>query len=136
MNKSTFTAAKPWIVVKDITSDNITVRITAQDGYRPKYSMALGRVLPAREQGGSDRFVPHLAVYSETSLGVASLKWNQEMITALFMNATGWILAQCQLREDAIIEEKQEQEQKDANRNKQQTRHTGKTEKNKNRVRT
>jgi hypothetical protein len=132
MNKTTFTPAKPWTVVKDITSDGITVRITAQDGYRPKYSVSLGRIVPSREPGGDPRFAPHLAMYSESNLGKASVRWNQAMVAGLLASAHDWILLQCQNREDAIIEEKQHAERHEANRNKPETRRTGKTEKNKN----
>lgn len=130
-NHGKMAPSKPWVTAKDFTNEGLTVRVTVQDGYRPKYSAQIGKLVHPRNPGDEMRFAPHVPLFIDVNLGRAAIRSPDDVILGLLAAAKAWTLAEAQLREDTIIEEKQLAETKDANRNKPTTRHTGKTQRNK-----
>ena len=125
-----------WEVEKDFTepASGITVRVTVMRGYRNRYSLAIGRFLkegqfsPTAGGTAGGRFVMNVPVIVEVELARITIRPYIDILTGLLEQANEHIHNAAQLREDEIIEQKQMSESKDLNRNKPQTRHTGKTQ--------
>lgn len=114
----------------------------------PKFSLEVGQMLPPKVNAKDNaqhkpqevaydantwRFVTHFnfeftnhngVVYDADKGGHES---PESIINALLAQARSWIREQFQQLEDQRISRKQEREQRDINRNKQFTNHTGKT---------
>lgn len=120
-----------WTHVKDIERGGVVVRITSSGGYRPRYSMAVGRLLPlpaGAPEGTEPRFTQHIGVFVD---GQGTLNLRSPMALAIgeaVQEAEGWILNECQKTEDSILEDRVKKETKQANFGKPVTKATGKTE--------
>lgn len=119
----------------DAGSSGIVVRVYVMNGFRNRYSFSIGRMIPSQPSvaGVSAHFVTFIPVFVEVELARVSIRPYIGILTELLEQANEHIHIASQLREDDIIEQKQMGEAKEANRNKQQTRHTGKTQRVKDR---
>jgi hypothetical protein len=125
-----------WEVEKDFTdgTSGITVRISVLRGFRNRYSLAIGRMLNDQfSTSGGRRFVLNVPVFVEVELARVTIRPYIDILMELVGRANEHIHNAAQLREDEIIEYKQMGESKEANKNKPQTRHTGKTQRIKDR---
>jgi len=109
-----------WVPAKDFEVSGFRVRIQMSKGFRPRYSLSVGRV----NQDG--KFVPFLPIFVEGQ-GKVKIKRISTIISELLAASEDWIHNECQIREDQIIEEKQARE---ADPHAVVHKHTGKTEKN------
>jgi len=127
------TQRKPieWAHVKDIERGGVVVRITSSGGYRPRYSIAVGRFLPlpaGSPENAEPRFTQHIGVFVD---GQGTLSLRSALALAIgeaVQEAEGWILNECQTTEDSILEDRVKKETKQANFGKPVTKATGKTE--------
>jgi hypothetical protein len=116
-----------WTHVKDVQRGEVVVRISSTGGFRPRFSISIGRLV-APLSGTEDRHVPHLGVFVE---GQGTLNLRAPVALAIgeaVQEAEGWILNECQRSEDQILEDRVKKETKQANAGKPPTKHTGKTE--------
>lgn len=120
-----------WTHVKDIERGGVVVRITSSGGYRPRYSVSIGRFLPLPAEAPEStepRFTQHLGVFVD---GQGTLQLRSPMALAIgeaVQEAEGWILNECQKTEDSILEDRVKKETKQANFGKPAVPRTGKTE--------
>lgn len=117
------TVNKEWEHVKSFQDGICLVRVTMIPGFRPRYSIQIGR---ANEDGGIIQF---FGVFIDTKLSKCALRESiAESLSTLIKQAEAWILEQCQTREDEILEAKIQKEEASANQGKPSVKHTGKTE--------
>lgn len=104
--------------VKEIIDANtrIAVRIQKTERYRPYYSMTVGKFV---EHENGESFVPYIPVHVDTHLAkVEKVSDHSKLVAEMIREATDWIREACQKREDEIIAEKQERENRQMNREK------------------
>lgn len=121
---------KPWNLVKDFIDEETKycVRVTVQEHFRPRYSIAVGRWISPPDGNREEYLGPHIPIMIDSENGRITIRPLLGMVSSLIENALEHIHNLAQLREDEIIEQKQEKELRDVNRNKPQTRVTGKTQ--------
>lgn len=91
-----------WTVLKDFTDSavDITVRVQANDAYRPRYSIQVGRIK-------NEFLAPHLPIYIEVTHGkISGLSDYTEIVSRLMREARAYICEVAQKREDEIMTEK------------------------------
>lgn len=119
-----------WENAKDFQKDNIIVRVTKLQGYRPRYSLQIGR---ANED---NKVMRHFGVFMDFANGNATLRKSiANDVALLIAEAEAWIEQKTQERESEILEERIYKDTQAANRDKPHTRHTGKTERDRNKRR-
>jgi hypothetical protein len=118
-------SSKVWIPIKSFRRDVVVVQVTQLQGYRPRYSIEVGRI---NEDGKIRR---HFGIFTLYELG-SQVKIRESLgktIASLVEEAEDWIVRVTQEREEQILEERITSEEKEANRGKPVTRQTGKTQK-------
>jgi hypothetical protein len=125
--------SKPWNVVRDFIDPEtkLCVRITAQNHFRPRYSIAIGRWISPPNGEREDYLGPHIPMMIDIENGSVSLRPFVQIINDLMGQAIEHIHVEAQKREDEILEAKREKELSDANKDKPFTRQTGKTQRTK-----
>lgn len=112
----------PWLAVKTFERDGIAVLVEKQEGFRPRYSVKIGR----KRDG---KFAPFLPVRLEAQ-GKVTIHRVHETVKNLLTEAEDWIHNEAQLHENDILESKIANEMKGANHGKPKVRVTGKTQRN------
>lgn len=114
-----------WIVDKDFIKDNIVVRISKTDNFRPRYSYSIGRI---NEQGN---LVSYFGVYIDVEEGEAKIKKAiSNDIFLLVAEAEAYIESCAKMREDEILAQRIDSDEKFTVKGKS-VKHTGKTAKEK-----
>jgi hypothetical protein len=101
-----------WTVLRDFTDGptNVTVRVQANDAYRPRYSVQVGRL---GDKGSGTFLAPHLPMYNEVQHArVTSVSDYAEVVSRLMIEARTYIQERMQIREDEIMAEKIAKEDK------------------------
>ncbi len=113
----------PWSVVHTITDGVYAIEISRLPLRLPKYSAKL--VCQQSSNGLHSPFIPFYFEAKQAGQISFKGKYPSDAIHALFQQAEEWVL---NTAANAIQDEMIEREMKDAERGKQVTRHTGKTE--------
>lgn len=104
--------------VKEIVdaTTRIGVRIQRTQAFRPYYNLCIGRFV---EHDMGETFVPYIPVRAETEHAkVKSLQNHSKLLADMIQEATDWIAAELQKREDEIIETQMKREQRQLDRDK------------------
>lgn len=115
-------------MVQEFTQDGITIQVEQTLGLKPRFSLKIGKKL---ENGWLAPFVP---VFIE-GLGSVRIRSLLPVMAKLLADAEAWISATAQAHEDKNMEFRLAKEQRDASFGKPKTRHTGKTEKKREKLR-
>jgi hypothetical protein len=126
-----------YTTIKDFTDpeSKVTVRLQRSSDYpRPRYSVSVGRLQDSTRDGATEqRLVPFLPVRVQTHLAkVQTLTAFSSIVGQLLNEAEEYIHNEAQLTEDQILESQINKDEKWANRGKPQAKHTGKTERERN----
>ncbi len=121
------------------------VRVSKLPLFHPRYSYEVGVMLPPKIHAVQNaqpeqrdvtydpvvwRFAPHFSLDFQVQNGTVmkhTTLTQIEIILRLLERAAAWVHEQVQLHEDEIQEQRRERELRDVNRNKPETRVTGKT---------
>jgi hypothetical protein len=115
-----------WREAKRFEEDGLAVIVEMQDGFRPRYSLRIAQV-----RGG--KVLPFLPVEVRGSFQI-TLKPLAGPIHALLLKAEEWIQTEAGSRVNEDIDRRIERETKQVNKDRPQTRTTGKTAKRKARL--
>lgn len=127
MTETTQTRERPsWIDAKTFEDGDYAVRVQKLDVRAPRFSISIGR----QREG---KFIPHLPVMTEGQ-GKVTVQSLYAKIGLLVQQAEVWIQEQVQRHEDERLAYKLQYEERDANRDRPKTRHTGKTERDRNKT--
>lgn len=110
-----------WVVCKDVfdKDSGLVVRISRADGFRPRFSLQIGKLLVDRNNPkGEPRFIRHLGVFARAENGVVAVEKFHTILAQLLEEAHQFIHRTSQQREDEIIETKQSHEKRQLDRDK------------------
>ncbi len=116
-----------WQEAKRFVDGDVAVAVEMVEGYRPRYSLRMGRVRP---DGSITSFV---SVQIEGALSPKLVPFAERQ-AKLLAQAEEWISTDVGYRAESTIDKRIERETKQANYGKQETRVTGKTAKKKARL--
>jgi len=131
-HSSNWTVAK---VFKDPQGFAVEVSTSPGKFNEPQYSFRVGQMVSRQDK--TEHFSVHMRASKDRS-SMVHVNLRQpfaEALTRLLNEAQEWIVTEMAIRHDSDIEARIEKEQRSANFGQQKTRHTGKTEKNRNKRR-
>lgn len=120
-DRNTSRAPLDWVVCKDVSDKDtgLTVRISRADGFRPRFSIQLGKLLVDKGNPRAEpRFIRHIGVFARAENGIVNVEKFYSTFTALLQEAHKFIYEESQKREDEIIETKQSHEKRQLDRDK------------------
>jgi len=109
-----------WLDVMTFEDGDLVVQVRKLDIRAPRFSISIGRVR-------NDRFLPFLPVFTEGQ-GKITVVHLFAKVGLLVQKAEEWVLEQVQRYEDEQLSYKQAYEERGVNKDKPKTKHTGKTE--------
>lgn len=110
-----------WLVCKDVfdKDSGLVVRISRADGFRPRFSLQIGKLLVDRSNPKAEpRFVRFLSIFTRAEHGVVAVEKFHVILAKLLEEAHQFIHVASQQREDEIIETKQTHEKRQLDRDK------------------
>lgn len=114
----------PWAPAKSFEKDGVCVRVERKEvAGKTHFRAKVGRL------DTNNNFVFYIP-FMMSGLGKVSITRVNEVVQSLLKTAEDWAHNEAQYAEDRFIETKTVQETKQVNQGKQTTRHTGKTQRN------